>query len=68
MHNQTAEVMGVPVLINVKPDFTGFVVVSLESGTEKTQFPLRENEFFGSVGDFIEIARSAGYQVIPPAA
>lgn len=58
----------VPVSLSVKSGFTGLVVVKLENGVEKAQFPLRSNEFFGTIESFIHDARLAGYQVIPPAA
>lgn len=58
----------VPVSLNVKTGFTGLMVVKLENGAEKAQFPLKPGEIFGSLDSFIEAARVAGYQVIPPAA
>lgn len=58
----------VPINLNVKPGFTGLVVVKLVNGEEKAQFPLKPNEFFGSLESFLNDARLAGYQVIPPTA
>lgn len=57
----------VPVSLSVKPGFTGMVVVRLENGIEKAQFPLRSGEFIGSLESFIDAVKTAGYQVIPPA-
>lgn len=66
MHNRDKTI--VPVSLSVNSGFTGWVVVKLENGAEKAQFPLKPGEFFGSLDSFIEAARVAGYQVIPPAA
>lgn len=66
MHNRDKTI--VPVSLNVKSGFTGFVVVQLDNGQEKAQFPLRRGELFGSLESFLDSARMAGYQVIPPTA
>lgn len=66
MHNRDKTI--VPVLLHVNSGFSGWVVVKLESGAEKAQFPLGCGEFFGSLESFLDAARTAGYQVIPPAA
>jgi len=63
-HKQTV----VSVSLIVPERFTGFAVVRFEKGQEKAQFLLRHGEFFGSLDSFIDAARVAGYQVIPPAA
>jgi hypothetical protein len=63
-HKQTV----VSVSLIVPEGFAGFAVVRFEKGQEKAQFPLRPGEFFGSLDSFLDAARVAGYQVIPPAA
>lgn len=68
MRKRTQDLIAVPVSLSVKSGFTGLVVVKLENGAEKAHFPLKPGEFFGSLESFIDAARVAGYQVIPPAA
>lgn len=57
----------VTVALNIKAGFTGMMVVQMENGAEKAHYPLRSNEFTGSLESFLSAARMAGYQVIPPA-
>ncbi|CAI2022745.1 MULTISPECIES: hypothetical protein [Serratia] len=58
----------VTVNLNIKEGFTGMVVVQMDNGSEKGHYPLRGNEFTGSLESFLNTASIAGYQVIPPAA
>ncbi|QDL34656.1 hypothetical protein [Serratia liquefaciens] len=64
--NRSASTITVTVDLNIKAGFTGMVVVQMENGVEKAQFPLRRGEFFGSLESFLNAAHTAGYQVIPP--
>lgn len=54
--------------IPVEPNYTGRVLVSVENGKPTKAHKLFENEFTGSFESFLEAAKLAGYQVIPPAA
>lgn len=53
--------------VPVKAGFSGRVLVHVENGEYVRQTALREDEFFGSLESFLDTARMAGYQVIPPA-
>ena len=64
--NRSASTITVTVDLNIKTGFTGMMIVQLENGIEQAQFPLRRGEFFGSLESFLNNARAAGYQVIPP--
>jgi len=64
--NQSTSTIAVTVSLNIKAGFTGMMIVQLENGIEQAQFPLRRGEFFGSLDSFLNNARAAGYQVIPP--
>lgn len=68
MRKRNQDLTTIPVSLSVKSGFTGLVVVRMEKGQETAQFPLRKNEFFGTLESFLDAARMAGYQVIPPAA
>ena len=68
MRKNNQDKITAPVSLRVKSGFTGMVVVKMENGTEKAQITLRGDEFFGSLDSFIESAKIAGYQVIPPTA
>jgi hypothetical protein len=56
------------VSLNLNAGFTGMMVVQMDNGAEKRHYPLRSNEFTGSLESFLNTASMAGYQVIPPAA
>ncbi|WP_260524133.1 hypothetical protein [Serratia sp. PL7] len=66
--NLSTSTIAVTVDLNIKAGFTGMMIVQMENGVEKAQFPLRRGEFFGSLEDFLNTARMVGYQIIPPAA
>ncbi|ELD3250736.1 hypothetical protein QUR14_001045 [Enterobacter hormaechei] len=67
MRKNNQDKINVPVSLRVNSGFTGLVVVKLDNGAEKAQFPLKSGEIFGSLDSFIEAAKIAGYQIIPPA-
>ncbi|VEA68203.1 Uncharacterised protein [Serratia plymuthica] len=66
--NRSASTITVTVSLNIKAGFSGMVLVQMENGAEKGHYPLRSNEFTGSLESFLNAASIAGYQVIPPAA
>ncbi|WP_208950990.1 hypothetical protein [Rahnella sp. ChDrAdgB13] len=66
--NQSASTITVTVDLNIKAGFTGMMIVQMENGVEKGHYPLRSNEFTGSLESFLNAAGMAGYLVIPPAA
>ncbi|EMO8816848.1 TPA: hypothetical protein ACTYPY_005480 [Klebsiella pneumoniae] len=49
----------------VPENFTGKVLVNVEKGIAINGFPLRPDEFVGSVDSFIECCRLIGFQVTP---
>lgn len=50
----------------VPEGFNGKILVTVERGIAINGFPLRPDEFVGSVDSFIECCRLAGFQIIPP--
>ncbi|MGR7806266.1 hypothetical protein ACU6ZY_20295 [Klebsiella aerogenes] len=54
------------VQLSCEPGFTGRVVVELKDGEFVKQYPVRKEEMFCSFETLLEIAKKAGYQVIPP--
>ncbi|EGT5683802.1 hypothetical protein ACI49Z_000109 [Cronobacter turicensis] len=57
----------VTVTLSIAAGFTGRVLVEMENGEVKAQFPLNRREYFGTLPAFLDLARAAGWQVIPPA-
>ncbi|EIY2674326.1 hypothetical protein MMK78_001105 [Raoultella planticola] len=45
-------------------NFTDKVLVNVEKGTAIGGFPLRPDEFVGSVDSFIECCRLVGFQIV----
>jgi hypothetical protein len=50
-----------PVELHVMPDFTGRVVLYIESGKVKCDRRLRDDEHICALDTFIEMAREMGY-------
>ncbi|VEA69344.1 Uncharacterised protein [Serratia plymuthica] len=66
--NRSVSTITVTVSLNINAGFTGMMVVQMDNGAEKGHYPLRSNEFTGSLESFLNAASMAGYLVIPPAA
>ncbi|WP_217076343.1 hypothetical protein [Klebsiella sp. PL-2018] len=49
----------------IPENFTGKILVNVEKGIAINGFPLRPDEFVGSVDSFIECCRLTGFQVTP---
>ena len=54
-------------MLKVPPDFSGRVLISLVNGEVESELRLSDREHVATLNAFLEIALSAGYQVIPPA-
>ncbi|EOL8965470.1 hypothetical protein QMS86_16340 [Cronobacter dublinensis] len=57
----------VTVTFSIAAGFTGRVLIEMENGEVKAHFPLNRREYFGTLPAFLDLARAAGWQVIPPA-
>ncbi|WP_208952522.1 hypothetical protein [Rahnella sp. ChDrAdgB13] len=64
MHNAQTTVTAT---LHISPDFTGRVLVNLINGKVQCDRRLRDEEHVSSLFSFLELAESAGFQVIPPA-
>ncbi|WP_208952305.1 hypothetical protein [Rahnella sp. ChDrAdgB13] len=63
MHNAQTTVTAT---LHVTPNFTGRVLVSLIKGEVQCDRRLRDDEHVSSLLTFLELAETAGFQVIPP--
>lgn len=52
--------------LNVTPDFTGRVLVYVENGSATSNRRLPEDDFVAGLNTFLDLARKAGWSVIPP--
>lgn len=57
----------VTVTLSIAAGFTCRVLVEMENSEVEAQFPLNRRDYFGTVPTFLDLARAAGWQVIPPA-
>lgn len=57
----------VTVTLSIAAGFTGRVLVEMENGEVKAWFPLSRREYVGTLPAFLDLARTAGWQIIPPA-
>lgn len=56
-----------PVDLNVKPGFTGRVVVHLKDGQPICNYRLNDDDHVTTLRGFIELATAAGWKIKPPA-
>ncbi|WP_226052959.1 hypothetical protein [Dickeya chrysanthemi] len=52
--------------LNVSPDFTGRVLVYVENGRATNDRQLFDDEHVACLDTFLELARRAGWHVVPP--
>lgn len=62
MPNQTPTITAT---LQVTPDFTGRVLVYVKNGAVERDMPLSDDQIALTVDDFIELAKRAGWHVIP---
>lgn len=55
------------VIIHVAPEFSGRLTVYIENGELKAYRPYAPEEITATMGTFIELAKSAGWIITPPA-
>ena len=69
-HTQMKKALQNPPQLNfslpVSESFTGQILANIENGKATGSFPLRPNEFVGSVDSFTECCRLAGFQITMP--
>ncbi|BBV78157.1 hypothetical protein STW0522RAO56_42110 [Raoultella planticola] len=62
--NNSIKMPVVHLSLPVPENFTGKVLVNVEKGVAINGFPLRPDEFVGSVDSFIECCRLTGFKIV----